>query len=199
MRCLHWHRRGCSNMQRHAAKRLCHTTMQRHTHWIAANQLFAPDHILFVFAYDVHVLLRVIAMIAETLREATVWCLWTSTVSKMNEIPNPKKPQVKKTLQEVGVSSTESRDAFMNVDELRTESTGNVWEHRNVCISEGTRRARGRRGSAHYPKQTASSVKHGGDARKRKSLQVWLRYSNFPPPPLMLRSFGSPTWTGGFS
>lgn len=116
----------------------------------------------------------------------------------MNGIPNPKKPQVKKTLQEVGVSSTESRDAFMNVDELRTESTGNVWEHRNVCISEGTRRARGRRGSAHYPKQTASSVKHGGDARKRKSLQVWLRYSNSPPP-LMLRSFGSPTWTGGFS
>lgn len=39
---------------------------------------------------------------------------------------NPKKPQVKKTLQEVGVSSTESRDAFMNVDELRSESTGNV-------------------------------------------------------------------------
>lgn len=39
---------------------------------------------------------------------------------------NPKKPQVKKTLQEVGVSSTESRDAFMHVDELRSESTGNV-------------------------------------------------------------------------
>lgn len=37
-----------------------------------------------------------------------------------------KKPQVKNTLQEVGVSSSESRDAFMNVDELRSESTGNV-------------------------------------------------------------------------
>lgn len=48
--------------------------MQRHTHWIAANRVFAPDHILFVFAYDVRVLLGVIAMIAETLREATVWC-----------------------------------------------------------------------------------------------------------------------------